>query len=47
MLERLIERDDLLNTPLMRRLRTQGREDGLKEGLEEGLEKGGGKQIPS
>ncbi len=41
MLEIVIEEEGLLlDTPMMRRLRSQGHEEALKEGFQSGLEKG-------
>lgn len=40
MVEKLIERDELLDTPYLRRIREESREEGLKEGREEGLKEG-------
>jgi predicted transposase YdaD len=37
MLEQLIYQDELIDTPYLRRIRTQGREEGLQEGIQQGL----------
>jgi predicted transposase YdaD len=40
MVEKLIEKDELLDTPYLHRIREEGREEGLKEGTEAGRVQG-------